>query len=77
MGIKRHKPDEIVTKLRQVKTWFVTGGQGPATGIANIAEYREAYPWIDIGVVADAGQMLIYQRYEAPILRIAAAPKTA
>jgi len=30
----------------RTRTWFVNGGQDPATDIATIAEYREAYPWM-------------------------------
>ncbi len=59
----------------QTKTWFVNGGQDPATDIATIAEYREVYPWIDIEVMPDAGQMLIYQHYDDLIPKIAAAAK--
>lgn len=66
---------DLMKNCRQTKIWFVNGGQDPATDIATIAEYREAYPWIDIEVIADAGQMLIYQRFEQLIPKIAAAAK--
>lgn len=67
----------LMEACAQTKIWFVNGGEDPATDIATIAEYREVYPWIDIEVIADAGQLLIYQRYETLIPRIAAAAKDA
>ena len=66
---------DLMNACSQTKTWFVNGGQDPATDIATIAEYREAYPWIDIEVIADAGQLLIYQQFEYLIPKIAAAAK--
>jgi pimeloyl-ACP methyl ester carboxylesterase len=65
----------LMEKCVDRKIWCVNGGQDPATDIATIAEYREAYPWIDIEVIPDAGQMLIYQHYEYLIPRIAKAAR--
>jgi pimeloyl-ACP methyl ester carboxylesterase/DNA-binding CsgD family transcriptional regulator len=66
---------DLMLKCAETKMWFVNGGQDPATDIATIAQYRETYPWIDIEVIPDGGQMLIYQHYETLIPRIAAAAK--
>ncbi len=54
---------DLMMACAQTKMWFVNGGQDPATDIATIAEYREAYPWIDIEVIPDGGQLLIFQHY--------------
>lgn len=67
----------LLERCAVIKTWFVNGAEDPATDIATIAEYREAYPWIEIEVVPDAGQMLIYQHYETLIPRIASAAHAA
>lgn len=67
----------ILIKAKATKTWFVIGAEDPATDIATISEYRDSYPWIDIEVVADAGQMLLYQHYETLIPRIAEAARAA
>lgn len=66
---------ELMLKCAKTKMWFVNGGQDPATDIATIAQYRETYPWIDIEVIRDAGQMLIFQHYDTLIPRIAAAAR--
>lgn len=66
---------DLMLKCADTKMWFVNGGQDPATDIATIARYRETYPWIDIEVIPDAGQILIYQHYDTLIPRIAAAAK--
>ena len=60
-----------------IPTWFVNGGEDPATDIATITEYREFYPWIDIEVIPNGGQMLIYQHFETLIPRIAEAARRA
>lgn len=61
----------LMERIKDTKTWFVNGVEDPATDIATIAEYRDAYPWIDIEVVPNAGQMMIYQYYEVLLRRIA------
>ena len=66
---------DLMKGCAQTKTWFVNGAQDPATDIATIAEYREVYPWIDIEVIPDAGQLLIFQHYDALLPRIAEAAK--
>ncbi|WP_298361633.1 LuxR C-terminal-related transcriptional regulator [uncultured Litoreibacter sp.] len=68
---------DLMQNCAQTKVWFVNGGQDPATDIATIAEYRDSYPWIDIEVIPDAGQMLIYQHYEYLIPKIATASREA
>jgi len=67
----------IILLAKDTRTWFVNGGEDPAMDIATIAEYREAFPWIDIEVIPNAGQMLIYQHFEMLIPRFAAAAKRA
>ncbi|MEP5153006.1 helix-turn-helix transcriptional regulator, partial [Planktotalea sp.] len=58
---------DLMLNCKETKMWFVNGAQDPATDIATIAEYREAYPWIDIDAIPDAGQLLIFQHYETLI----------
>jgi pimeloyl-ACP methyl ester carboxylesterase/DNA-binding CsgD family transcriptional regulator len=67
----------IMIKANDTKIWFINGGEDPSVDQATIAEYREVYPWIDIEVIPNAGQMMIYQRYETIIPRLAAAAKAA
>jgi DNA-binding NarL/FixJ family response regulator/pimeloyl-ACP methyl ester carboxylesterase len=68
---------EIILKAKGTPTWFINGADDPATDMPTIAEYRETYPWIEIDVIANAGQMLIYQHYDTVIPRLAAAAKQA
>jgi pimeloyl-ACP methyl ester carboxylesterase/DNA-binding CsgD family transcriptional regulator len=63
--------------IRDVKTWFINGAEDPSCHVEMIADYRAAYPWIDIEVLPDAGQMLIYQHYEKVIPRLAEAAHRA
>ena len=67
----------LMVGAKMPPTRFINGGNDPATAIAKIAEYREAYPWVDIQVVPDAGQLLIYQHYKKLILQLAQAAKLA
>ncbi|MEO0357406.1 MAG: LuxR C-terminal-related transcriptional regulator [Pseudomonadota bacterium] len=69
--------DDLMHKTKAIKTWFINGAEDPSTDIATIAEYREAYPWIEIEVVQNAGQLLIYSKFADVIPRIAAAAKAA
>ncbi|WP_420860441.1 LuxR C-terminal-related transcriptional regulator [Algirhabdus cladophorae] len=62
---------------KNTPTWFVNGIEDPSTDVATIALYRETYPWIDIEVVQNAGQMLIYQHYETLIPQFAKAARAA
>ncbi len=64
---------DLMNAIKGIRTWFVNGGEDPATDVATISEYRDAYPWIDIEVIANAGQLMIYQHYEALLPRIAEA----
>ncbi len=68
---------EILIAARGTRTWCVNGGEDPATDIATIAAYREEYPWIDIEVIPNGGQMLIYQHYQSILPRLALAAKRA
>lgn len=44
-----------------------------ATDIATIAGYRETCPWINVEVLPNAGQLLLFQHFETLIPRIAEA----
>ena len=68
---------DLILKCKDTKMWFINGTEDPSMDVATIAEYREAYPWIDIDVIPDAGQLLIYQHYDTVIPKIAAAAKQA
>ncbi len=61
----------LMVRAKAVPTSFINGGDDPAMDIATIAEYRETYPWIEIEVIPDAGQLLIYQHYETVIPKLA------
>lgn len=64
-------------RVRETPCWFVNGGDDPIVDVANIAEYRAVYPWVDITVIPNAGQLLIYQHYETIIPKLAAAAHRA
>lgn len=66
---------DLMLKCSDTKISFVNGGMDPAVDVATIAEYREAYPWISIEVIPDAGQLMIFQHYDRLIPRIAEAAK--
>ncbi len=68
---------ELMLKCRNKKIWFINGAQDPSMDVATIAEYREAYPWIEIEVIAEAGQLLLYQHFEHVIPQVAEAAKRA
>ena len=68
---------DLMRATQKTKTWFVNGGDDPATDVGTISEYREAYPWIDIEVIPNAGQLMIYQHYEMLLPRIAEAANRA
>ncbi|MEM6275891.1 MAG: LuxR C-terminal-related transcriptional regulator [Pseudomonadota bacterium] len=69
--------DDLMARARNTPTWFMNGGDDPSTDLAAIAEYRELYPWIDIEVIPDGGQMMIYKHYDIIIPRLAAAAQRA
>ena len=69
--------DDIIEKAKDVPTSFINGGDDPSTDLAAIAEYRELYHWIEIEVMPDGGQMMIYKPYEKIIPRLAEAAKRA
>lgn len=62
---------ELVQPPLAVPAWFVSGMQDPLGDPVTIASYREAYPWIEIEVIEDAGQLLFFQQFEYLIPRIA------
>lgn len=66
---------DLMMRCKDTKTWFVNGAEDPATDVATIAEYREHYPWIEIEVLQNAGQLLIFQHFETLIPQIAKAAK--
>ncbi|MFT4706180.1 MAG: pimeloyl-ACP methyl ester carboxylesterase/DNA-binding CsgD family transcriptional regulator [Reinekea sp.] len=68
---------DTLMATQKTKTWFMNGSEDPAMDIATIAEYREAYPWIDIEVVPNTGQMLLFQHYETLLPKVAAAAVVA
>lgn len=68
---------DLIIAARDTPTWFVNGLEDPSLDVATIAEYRETYPWITIDVVADAGQLLMYQQFGDLIPKIAKAAKNA
>ncbi len=67
----------LMHQAKGIKTWFINGIEDPSTDAATIAEYRDAYPWIDIQVLPNAGQMLIYSKFTEVIPRIAEAARAA
>lgn len=67
----------LVEAAKDTPTWFMNGAEDPSTDIATISEYRETYPWIDIEVIPNAGQMLIFQHFKTIIPKLAAAAKRA
>ncbi|MGJ8610854.1 MAG: LuxR C-terminal-related transcriptional regulator, partial [Octadecabacter sp.] len=68
---------DLMIRAKATKTWFVNGTEDPATDIATISEFRETYPWINIEVFPNAGQLLLFQHYETLIPRIAEAARNA
>ncbi len=67
----------LLLKCQDKKIWFINGAQDPSMDVATIAEYREAYPSIEIEVIPEAGQLLMYQHYEYVIPLVAEAAKRA
>lgn len=65
----------IIVAAKATPILFINGGQDPSSDVATIAEYREAFPWIEIEVITDAGQLLIYQQFETVIPKLAAAKR--
>lgn len=68
---------DLMLAAKGIKTSFINGGDDPATNVATISEYRDAYPWIDIEVIPNAGQLMIYQHYESLLPRVAEAANRA
>ncbi|OJI94493.1 hypothetical protein LY10_01468 [Planktotalea frisia] len=68
---------DLLRATQKTKTWFVNGVEDPVVDVATVAEYREAYPWIEIEVVQNAGQMLLYQHFEMLLPRVAKAAHEA
>jgi hypothetical protein len=68
---------DLLRATRETKTWFVNGVEDPAMDAALVGQYREAYPWIEIEVIENAGQMLLFQHFDMLLPRVAAAAATA
>lgn len=68
---------DILRATQNTKTWFMNAEEDPAMDMATIAEYREKYPWIDIEVVPNTGQMLLFQHFDKLLPKVAAAAITA
>lgn len=68
---------DLLFKAKDTQTWFINGAEDPASDMGTVAEYRETYPWIDIEVIQDAGQLLIYQHFEHVLPRLAEAARRA
>ena len=68
---------DIVLAAKATPTWLVNGAEDPARDIAMIAENREAFPWIDIDVIPNGGQLLIFQHFKKIIPMLAAAANRA
>lgn len=62
---------------KETPIWSMNGAQDPALDMSTIAEYREHYPWMTFEVIEDAGQMLMFQKYEMLIPRLAEAARRA
>lgn len=62
---------ELVRETKDIPAWYVSGNEDPLGDPATIAAYREAYPWIQIEVVENAGQLLFFQHFDHLVPRIA------
>jgi pimeloyl-ACP methyl ester carboxylesterase/DNA-binding CsgD family transcriptional regulator len=69
--------NHIMTSAKGTPTRFINGADDPTYDAAAIAAYRDAYPWINIDVVQNAGQLLIYKQYEQVLPMLAEAAKRA
>ncbi len=67
----------LMIGAKATPTWFVNGLDDPSLDAASIAEYREHYPWIEIEVVPEGGQLTLYQHHADLIPRIANSAKAA
>lgn len=63
----RHRVDAA----RNVPGWYVSGLQDSLSDAQTLATYRRFYPWIEIEQIADAGQLLFFQKFPVLIPRIA------
>ena len=62
---------DLVRRTRSTPSWFVSGLQDPLGDPATIAAYREAFPWIRIEVIEDAGQLIFFQKFRLIVPRMA------
>ena len=67
---------DLVHATQHIPAWYVSGSQDPLGDPSTIAAYRETFPWIDIDVMEDAGQLLFFQKFEELIPRIAESAQT-
>ncbi|WP_298862215.1 LuxR C-terminal-related transcriptional regulator [uncultured Sulfitobacter sp.] len=65
----------LMLRAKDVPTSFINGNDDPSTDVVTIAEYRETYPWIEIEIIPEAGQLLIYQHFDTVIPKLADAAK--
>ena len=73
MGIKRHKPEEIVTKLRQVEV-LVGQGMSRIDAIREV-QNKSAAPLFDF-LSAERDQLVAVQVTEVPAIKIARAARS-
>ncbi len=64
---------DLVSRVRETPAWYCSGTQDPLGDPSVIAAYRETYPWLEIEVRQNAGQLLFFQQFEYLIPKIAAA----
>lgn len=69
--------DHLLIQAKDIPIRFINAAQDPAIDVATVAQFRDKYPWIDIEVIPDAGQMLIYQKFRDVIPILAEAAKAA
>ncbi|SLN60898.1 LuxR C-terminal-related transcriptional regulator [Pseudooctadecabacter jejudonensis] len=69
--------DDLMERAKDTPTWLINGADDPSTDLAAVAEYKELYPWLEIDVIPDGGQMMMFKHYDTIIPRLAAAAKRA
>ncbi|MGB5864873.1 MAG: hypothetical protein WBG95_11315 [Sulfitobacter sp.] len=65
----------LLITTQKTRTRFFNGLENPSVNVAAIAEYRRQYPWIEIEIVKNSGQILNFQHYRTIIsILVNAAP---
>lgn len=67
----------IMISAKATPTRFINGTEDPCYDAAVLAAYRDSYPWIDIDVMQNAGQLMIYKQYAHVLPILADAAKQA